>query len=66
METKWAPDPFSHVEPNNWLEECSLFPALGYPQRASAHWRFEGWLRFALILGSGEINDFLHLAQEKT
>lgn len=29
MPTKWAPDPLSHGEPNNWLEECSHFSALG-------------------------------------
>ena len=30
MQTKWAPDPLSHAEPNNWLQECSHFCALGY------------------------------------
>lgn len=29
MPTKWAPDPLSHGEPNNWLEECSHFCASG-------------------------------------
>lgn len=29
MQTKWAPDPLSHVEPDNWLQECSHFAASG-------------------------------------